>query len=103
MKLPHPLERAALALWRELPLPQVARYALLRRLNPSYMVGTVALIRNPQGELMLLEHTYRKIAPWGLPGGWIQANEVLEEALRRELREETGMEVEVGALLAARA
>lgn len=36
---------------------------------------------------------------WSLPGGLVDAGERLENAVRREVREECGIEIEVGPLL----
>jgi ADP-ribose pyrophosphatase YjhB (NUDIX family) len=53
-------------------------------------VGVLALIVDEAGRVLLVEHTYRR--GWSLPGGSVHRNEALEDALRRELGEEVGVE-----------
>lgn len=88
-------------LWREVPFPEPLRRVFLRILNPSFMVGAMALVQDERGRVLLLLHTYRKQVPWGLPGGWLKRAESPEAGLAREVLEETGMKVSVDALLAA--
>jgi ADP-ribose pyrophosphatase YjhB (NUDIX family) len=77
------------------------RQIFLRMLNPSFMVGAMALIQDEHGRILILEHTYRRKVPWGLPGGWLKHAESPEKGLAREVLEETGLKVRVDALLAA--
>ena len=61
-----------------------------------FRVSVSALIF--EGEEILLAHR-RAIDWWNLPGGAIDPGETVDEALRREVREETGLEVEIGRLV----
>jgi 8-oxo-dGTP diphosphatase len=90
-----------LRVWRDVPFPGWMRQVFLRILNPSVMVGAMALIQDEHGRLLILEHTYRRKVPWGLPGGWLRSAESPEAGLAREVLEETGLRVRVETLLAA--
>jgi 8-oxo-dGTP pyrophosphatase MutT (NUDIX family) len=96
-----PLRPLLLRVWRDVPFPGWMRHLFLRLLNPSVMVGAMALIQDELGRILVLEHTYRREIPWGLPGGWLKLAESPEIGLAREVLEETGLRVSVDALLAA--
>ncbi len=49
----------------------------------------VLMIQNK--EVVLIRHTY--MSGWFMPGGGLKKNETLEQAARREAREETGAEL----------
>ncbi len=52
------------------------------------------------GKMLLLKRAVQPFKDrWGLVGGSVEPGESLTEALKREFREETGLEVEVGRLL----
>ena len=52
-------------------------------------VGVLALVVDDEGRILLVQHTYRR--GWYLPGGGVHKREGLDEAARRELREEVGV------------
>jgi 8-oxo-dGTP diphosphatase len=66
------------------------------------MIEVVAgVIRDRRGRILLARRTEgRDLAGlWEFPGGKHEPGETVEEALKRELREELGIEIEVGAPL----
>jgi len=69
--------------------------ALYRLTRPWVSVGAVGAIFNERGELLLVEHVFHPLFPWGLPGGWMNRNEEPDETVRREVLEETHLRVEI--------
>lgn len=58
--------------------------------RPLILPGSVVMVMNDKNEL-LLQH--RRDGGWGLPGGIMELGESLEETARREVKEETGLEI----------
>ena len=74
----------------------------MRASNARFTVTSGAIIFNDAGEVLLLKHRFRAGSGWGLPGGFLNSGEQPIDALRRELREEIGLEVEDAKIFAAR-
>ena len=52
-----------------------------------------------EGRLLMVQRANEpKKGLWSLPGGRVEQGEFLADALKREIREETGLEIEVGVL-----
>src|SRR5438067_13330869 len=83
--------RALLRIWRDVPFPGWMRQLFLRMLNPSFMVGAMALILDERGRMLVVEHTYRREVPWGLPGGWLKQADSPEAALARAVSDDTAL------------
>ena len=66
------------------------------------MIEVVAAMTTCDGRFMICRRPAGKANAglWEFPGGKLEPNETPQAALRREIREELGMEICVGALLA---
>ena len=60
-------------------------------------IGTDAAIFNERGEILLMERADG--SGWCLPCGWVEPNEKPAEAVIREVREETGLDVKITRLV----
>lgn len=60
--------------------------ALIR--NP-FSLGVRVFVRDSDDDVLLVRHSY--LPGWYLPGGGVDAGEVMADAARRELHEETGI------------
>lgn len=66
--------------------------------NPSVAVG--AFIFDRDGRVLLVERGKPPAeGQWSVPGGTLEMNETLAQAVAREVREETGLTVVVGGLV----
>ena len=88
-------------LWRG--APRWARRAGVWLTQARFTVTAVVVATDEAGRVLLLKHVFRGGSGWGIPGGFIEAGEQPEEAARRELREETGLELEDLRLVHVRA
>jgi ADP-ribose pyrophosphatase YjhB (NUDIX family) len=88
------------AVWRR--LPGFMRRRLVRTGQRRFTVTAGAMIFDEQDRILLLEHVFRPDSGWGIPGGFLSKGEQPEAALRRELREEIGIEVDDVEMMFAR-
>jgi mutator protein MutT len=52
-------------------------------------IGVRGVVENDAGHILLVRHTY--VAGWHFPGGGVNTGETAQQALFREIREETGI------------
>jgi 8-oxo-dGTP diphosphatase len=86
------LKRWLGAVYRRMPVS--LRRGLVLLIQPRFTVTAAAVTVNDEGRVLLLKHVFRPGSGWGIPGGFINKGEQAEDAVRRELREEIGLELD---------
>ncbi len=66
---------------------------MTEKILPAHIVAAAGVVLNENGEVLLV-NTYQD--SWVLPGGEVEVGENLVDAVKREIFEESGIEVEVG-------
>jgi ADP-ribose pyrophosphatase YjhB (NUDIX family) len=67
------------------------------RFTRGMTLGVRAVALSTEGHVFLVRHTY--VEGWHLPGGGVDPGETLDQAMRRELREEANVHAEGPATL----
>jgi|GEM_PF-6834822 len=62
----------------------------------QHIVAVGALVTDNDNNILLARHPERG---WEIPGGYVNSGEDLITALNKEIKEETGIDVSVGALV----
>ena len=91
------IRKLLLQIWRILPAWLQA--ILSRMIRPLFQVFAAAVIFDENKNIFLVKSTYQRFHPWGLPGGSLEYGEHPEEAVVREVWEETGLNICIEKLL----
>lgn len=70
------------------------QWRLLWLMQSTFMVGVSGVVLDESDRVLLLRHRYWTAARWGLPSGYVKRGERLEDALAREVHEETGYRID---------
>ena len=62
---------------------------------PVHIISVGGLIENDEGKILMMLSPDRG---WEIPGGQVEEGESLTDALKREIKEETGIDIEIGNL-----
>lgn len=61
-------------------------------MNYTHFVSVAGLVTNENDEILLINSPWRG---WEYPGGMVEPGETFQEALKREVKEEAGVDVEI--------
>jgi 8-oxo-dGTP diphosphatase len=69
-------------------------------MNKRPLIGVGAVVFNARDEILLIKRGKPPhYGRWMVPGGTLEWGETLEQAARREVKEETGVEIEIESLV----
>ena len=85
-------------LYKKLPFPLSFKRMIVYRANQRLLVAVLGIIINHEGKVLLLNHTYRKAEPWGIPSGYIE-KENPGDGLKREIFEETNFIIDIDKIV----
>ena len=72
----------------------------LRREYPDLpLVGVGALVMEDDKVLLVKRQTEPGKGLWSIPGGLVELGETIHEAVEREVKEETSLDIEIGELI----
>jgi len=92
------MKRLVARVWRSLRGP--VQWRVLWLANAKFMVGVTGIVRDDTGRVLLLRHRmWPEGRQWGLPSGYAVKGEEFGRTVVREVREETGLDVEPGRLV----
>ncbi len=94
------MKKILLQVWRI--LPEWLQAILSRFIRPLFVVGVSAVIFDEECRIFLGKSTYQRFHPWGILGGALEYGEDAQEAVVREVWEETSIRIKVEKLLFTR-
>ena len=65
------------------------------RVMPLHIIAAAGIVVNDKNEILMIKNNRRG---WEFPGGQVEVGENVIDAVKREILEETGIDVEVGEL-----
>ncbi|MDH4208134.1 MAG: NUDIX hydrolase [Anaerolineae bacterium] len=75
---------------------------MLREYPAAPIPSVGAIVLKGDQVLLVLRGQQPSRGKWSIPGGVLELGEVIEQAARREVREECGLEIEVGPVVEVR-
>ena len=85
------LKKFAGIIWRN--TPRRLRKNFTRLSQNKFTASVAVIVFNEKGEILLLDHVLRPQSGWAIPGGFMNFGEQPDEAIKREICEETGLKL----------